>query len=382
MKTLLLKFALVMGLVTATSYFAQAQKFGDNMGNHKASKDVLMENFNIKNAAGVAIGVGEITNANVALQIDGANKAILIPRVTNILPATIATPENGMIVYSQSDNTFYLYQNNAWVTFALGLKTDGDGIETVGNAKGYTLTQIGEQTVLRLAPADLTNPGIVTAGTQTFGGDKTFAGNTVVDGASTLTVGTGATTLGGTLTAAGNVTVGTATTTANTTLNGNLAVTGTTVLSGSQGAAGSETPSIQLTNVLPASATDEQQYIVLDALGNVKKGSLSAKSLAKYAAPVPAGSSANFDAEGNSGVDVTLTIPGILADDAIVVNFSSADRAKFAGLTILSATATAANTVVVTIADFRNPAAVGYAPPAIDNASLIVTKYNAVNTPY
>lgn len=35
-------------------------------------------------------------------------------------------------------------------------------------------------------PADATNPGIVTAGTQTFGGDKTFAGNTTVDGTLTL----------------------------------------------------------------------------------------------------------------------------------------------------------------------------------------------------
>jgi hypothetical protein len=393
MKKSLLKLALILGLVTCTSYFAQAQKFGDNLGNHTATKDLLMSGKMIKNAAGLAIGVAEVTNNNVALQIDGADKAILIPRVTNILPETIAAPLNGMIVYSLADNTFYLYQNGAWVTFALGLNATGAGIEMTANDNGYTLTQVGQQTVLKLAAADATHPGIVTAVAQTLGGDKTFAGNVIVDAASTLTVGTGATTLGGTLTttgaatlnstvtAAGDLTVGTTTTAANTALNGNLTVTGATVLAGAQGAAGSETSAIKMTNVVAAAAADEQSFVVLDADGNVKKGSFNGKSLAKYQVPVPAGSSATFDPEGNSGIDITLTIPGIVADDAIVVNFSNADRAKFAGLTILSATATGVNTVVVTIADFRNPAVAGYARPDIDAANLIVTKYNAANTP-
>lgn len=39
---------------------------------------------------------------------------------------------------------------------------------------------------LTLHPADATNAGIVTAGTQTFGGDKTFAGNTTLNGTLTM----------------------------------------------------------------------------------------------------------------------------------------------------------------------------------------------------
>ena len=392
MKTTLLKLTLVMGLVTATSFFAKAQKFGDNLGNHKATRDLEMEGKTIFNAAGLAIGKTTLTNGSIALEIGTTGKAILLSSVA--ANTDIAAPLNGMIVYNTTDNKFYLYQNGAWVTFALGLKVATD-IGTTPTANGYTLTQEGEEMVLRLTPADGTNPGIVSVAAQTFGGAKTFLGNVAVDGASTLTVGTGATTLGGTLTAtgatalgatvtaAGDLTVGTATTTANTELNGNLTVVGgTTTLNGSTGAPGSEVSAVKLVNPVTALATEEQTYLIVDAAGNIKKGTFSSTSLAKYQVAVPTGASAGFDAEGNSGITVTLTVTGIKANDGIVVNFAAADVARFAGLTILSATATADNTVTVNIADFRNPAPTTgtYTAPAIDGANLIVTKYNAAPT--
>jgi hypothetical protein len=381
MKTSLLKLALVMSIVTATSFLAKAQKFGDNLGNHKATKDLQMEGKTIFNAAGVAIGTTTLANGSVALQIGSTTQAILLSSVA--ANTDIVAPLNGMIVYNTTDNKFYLYQNGAWVTFALGLKTATD-INTTSTPNAYTLTQEGQETVLKLSPADATNPGIVTAiGSQIFGGDKAFNGNVELNGTSTLTVGTGATTLGGTLAAAGDVTVGTATTAANTVLNGNFSVVGgNTILTGSTGAVGSEVSAITINNAIVASATDEQNYLILDATGKVKKGTFSGTSLAKYMVPVPTGASANFDTESNSGIQVVLTVTGIKVNDAIVVNFASADVARFAGLTILSATATADNTVTVNIADFRNPAPTtgSYAVPSIDGANLIVTKYNAVNT--
>lgn len=381
MKTSLLKLALITGLVTATSFFAKAQKFGDNLGNHKATKDLQMEGKTILNAAGLAIGATTLDPAgSVALKIGSATKAILISSVA--ANADIAAAENGMIVYNTTDNKFYLYQNSAWVTFALGLKVATD-IGTTPTPNGYTLTQEGEEMVLRLTPADGTNPGIVSIDAQTFGGAKTFLGNTAVDGTSTLTVGTGATTLGGTLTVAGDVTVGTTATIVNTILNSNLSVVGgTTDLTGSLGAPGSETPSITINNALTALPTEEQNYLVVDAAGKLKIGTFNGNSLAKYQVPVPTGASAGFDTESNSGITVTLAVTGIKANDGIVVNFAAADVARFAGLTILSATATADGVVTVNIADFRNPAPTTgtYTVPSIDGANLIVTKYNAVNT--
>ena len=50
------------------------------------------------------------------------------------------------------------------------------------NINGATIVSDTTSRTIILEPADATNPGIVTAGTQTFGGDKTFNGNTTVNG--------------------------------------------------------------------------------------------------------------------------------------------------------------------------------------------------------
>ncbi|MBS1621977.1 MAG: hypothetical protein JST10_06220 [Bacteroidetes bacterium] len=54
------------------------------------------------------------------------------------------------------------------------------------SVNGATVSRSGDVITITLTPADATNPGIVTAGAQTFGGDKTFAGNTTVNGSLTL----------------------------------------------------------------------------------------------------------------------------------------------------------------------------------------------------
>lgn len=60
-------------------------------------------------------------------------------------------------------------------------------VASVSNVNGAHIDSTGAGTrVLVLHPADATNPGIVTAGTQTFGGDKTFNNALTVNGATTL----------------------------------------------------------------------------------------------------------------------------------------------------------------------------------------------------
>lgn len=100
----------------------------------------------------------------------------------------------------------------------------------------------------------------------------------------------------------------------------------------------------------------------------------TSNTFSKTTVAIPAGTSAGFLDGGNSSVQVTLTLLGISTDDGITVNFASADYASFTGLTILSAVAVAPNTVIVHIADFRNPAVPGYASPAIDGKNLVVTR--------
>ena len=59
-------------------------------------------------------------------------------------------------------------------------------VATVSNVNGAHIDSTGTTRTIVLHPADATNPGIVTAGTQTFGGDKTFNGNTTAAGTLTL----------------------------------------------------------------------------------------------------------------------------------------------------------------------------------------------------
>ena len=107
---------LIILILSASFLSAKAQSFGDNMGNHTAAMDLNMKSHNVVNAAGVAIGNTFFINSNIALQIDGANKAILISRVYDTL--AIDSPVNGMLIYTNSDNKFYARQANAWFPFA------------------------------------------------------------------------------------------------------------------------------------------------------------------------------------------------------------------------------------------------------------------------
>ncbi|MET0299753.1 MAG: hypothetical protein ABW036_08325 [Flavitalea sp.] len=65
-------------------------------------------------------------------------------------------------------------------TITIGAVASGSNV----NGASIIIDSTSRQIVLH--PADLTNPGIVTAGAQTFGGDKTFAGNTTVNGTMKL----------------------------------------------------------------------------------------------------------------------------------------------------------------------------------------------------
>lgn len=226
MKKKFLKAAALVAILSATSYMANAQqKFGDNLGNHKATKDLNMNTKKILNAEGIAIGTATLLNESVAFQVDGSDKAILIPRVA--ANTAITNPVNGMIIYNYVADKFFLYQGNAWSTFALALKqaTGIDDSPGGGYAAGYTLTQDGQETVLTLSAATVANPGVVSTTDQVFSGNKTFMGNVIVYANSTLTVGNGATTLGGTLNVGGA-----------TTLDGSTSVTGTNTFTVGTGA--------------------------------------------------------------------------------------------------------------------------------------------------
>lgn len=99
------------------------QRMGDGLGNHKASQDLNMNSKNIVNAQGLVIGVATYSNNSVALQVDGADKAILFPRITSL--SSIAEPLNGMMVYNMADQKFYVRQANVWINFVNQASSSG-----------------------------------------------------------------------------------------------------------------------------------------------------------------------------------------------------------------------------------------------------------------
>ncbi len=74
-----------------------------------------------------------------------------------------------------------------WQKIQSGIQTITIGaVANTPNVNGASIVSDSTSRQIVLHAADATNPGIVTAGAQTFGGNKTFAGNTTADGTLTL----------------------------------------------------------------------------------------------------------------------------------------------------------------------------------------------------
>ena len=74
-----------------------------------------------------------------------------------------------------------------WNKIQSGIQTIAIGaVAASSDVNGATIVSDTTSRTIILHPADATNPGIVTAGAQTFGGNKTFNGNTTVKGTLSL----------------------------------------------------------------------------------------------------------------------------------------------------------------------------------------------------
>lgn len=85
---------------------------------------------------------------------------------------------------SSATNRPYGFLTNAdWQKIQSSIQTITIGaVAATGNASGASINITGTSREIILHPATETTPGILTAGTQTIGGDKTFAGNTTIGG--------------------------------------------------------------------------------------------------------------------------------------------------------------------------------------------------------
>lgn len=122
---------------------------------------------NLTNAT--AIGNGAIVSASNSVQLGNAS-------VSNV--KTNGTITAGAITYPNTTGS------NGQI-----LTTNGSGVASWVDATGITVGTISNTSnvngatvtsgILRLTPADVTNGGIVTSGTQSFSGNKTFVGNII-----------------------------------------------------------------------------------------------------------------------------------------------------------------------------------------------------------
>ncbi|WP_293788395.1 tail fiber domain-containing protein [uncultured Pedobacter sp.] len=138
-------------LLVATSMYGQ-QRMGDNLGNHKATNNLDMNGKNLNrvqvvNAENVVIGTASaVNNASISLQVNG-QKAILIPRVTNLLDATnpaipAANLLEGMMVYDLTTHKFYIRDNNSWITYGSTRLADANILvgDATGTARSVAMT--------------------------------------------------------------------------------------------------------------------------------------------------------------------------------------------------------------------------------------------------
>ncbi|PWG79214.1 beta strand repeat-containing protein [Pararcticibacter amylolyticus] len=151
--------------------FAQ-QKYGDNLGSHQATRDLNMnshriDSVSVLNAQGAVIGTAAaVNNHSVALQVNGNDKAILIPRVANLLDAAnpaIVNAVEGMIVYDLTTGKFYVRNNFTWVTFAYTNLADGKILvgDATGTAAAVTLS--GDITLDRTGLVSIVNGKVTTS---------------------------------------------------------------------------------------------------------------------------------------------------------------------------------------------------------------------------
>lgn len=113
-------------------------------------------------------GVAPVYKSSALLNLESTTKGFLMPRLTTVQRDAVASPNNGLLIFNSTTNSFNYY-NGGWASFGSGINSV-DTFGTVPNVYGASIS--GSSIVLQ--PADASNPGGVSTTNQTFGGTKTF----------------------------------------------------------------------------------------------------------------------------------------------------------------------------------------------------------------
>lgn len=126
-------------------------------------------------------------NKSSILELESDRQGLLLTRLSDTANINTLSPPDGMIIYLNSDNSLRLRSNGSWKKIAEFSSTKvqeiaAGAVSNTGNPNGISIISLDSLRTIILHAANATNPGIVTAGTQTFGGNKTFQDSVTVNG--------------------------------------------------------------------------------------------------------------------------------------------------------------------------------------------------------
>jgi len=118
---------------------------------------------------------------SITAQASDTSNNVLVENRNSDSTIAIYLPVQDGAAGSSKPYGFLKYGDWQKIQSAVQVMTIG-AVASTPDVNGASVTKSNDTLTLVLHPADATHAGIVTAGTQTFGGDKTFAGNTTMNG--------------------------------------------------------------------------------------------------------------------------------------------------------------------------------------------------------
>ncbi|MFO0781923.1 MAG: hypothetical protein U0524_03485, partial [Candidatus Saccharimonadales bacterium] len=309
---------------------------------------------------------------------------------------------NGIPLASGSSASF-MWNGTTWVALTTGNSTAG--VTDIGTLDGYAKSADGaaiDGTTLYLQSADATYAGLVTATTQTFGGNKTFNGTVTISGSGTGLTVTNDASIGGDLGVTGSLAVtDTSTFTGLATLNGGLAIgnnsnftqTGTGTFSTGSGAVSlNGNTSVTGSNTFTVGTGATTLGGLLDVAGDASVGGIfdvtgtsSFTGLATFSGGVTINNDSNFLQTG-AGTFSTGTGAVSLNGNTIVTtgnDFTVFDGATALGgtLDVTDATTLASTLDVTGLATFDGGLTVSAGNSFINESSTVLTALNIADLP-
>lgn len=129
------------------------------------------------------------------LELESTSQGLLLPRISDTTQSTMTGSPDGMLIFSNYDNTLRLRANGYWqkvLTNSAITSLNGQQQATQTLTASYTpagtfqFTSAAGTHTLSIPDASASQYGFVNTGAQTFGGNKIFNNNLLIGGSTTI----------------------------------------------------------------------------------------------------------------------------------------------------------------------------------------------------